>query len=498
MISVNALTQKNSEEEKILNLLADILVCERCVVRIFRGNFGEYLVNETEEPVKKGAHCSACLGILEGHTLNSVVKSVVDRMNENSYDSPTFQLGITVPQCIMLRQSSIITYLKDSGCEDIIDVFAGVKNVVKAFITKLIEKFTQKTMDPQSNLFIKIDFNFPGDGKEISKLDSLLRPSKRSKATDQPYRVEAIQKVVKGLSNSNIKKYAVCPPLSVSEACESNVEVYHSSIFIGGRYNKYSRKLSQTPWFVDGVRRGETSTLELIGERLKQYTRGSSIKFQSSGREDADVRMLGNGRPFSVEITDPKTTVISSTMMMSLQSEINSSTDLIGVRDLQFITKALLELMKKGEEEKEKTYRAKLWCPEQIIEEAMKKLNSMTGIDLHQKTPIRVLHRRPIATRIRKVHSIKIKNMEENNCYELDLTTQAGTYIKEFVHGDFGRTEPSLRTILGAPVDIFELDVMSIEMDWPLKLADGYKKEKENDINVDKNNELSKHAVMTC
>ena len=26
-----------------------------------------------------------------------------------------------------------------------------------------------------------------------------------------------------------------------------------------GRYNKYSRELSQTPWFIDGVRKTETS-----------------------------------------------------------------------------------------------------------------------------------------------------------------------------------------------------------------------------------------------
>ena len=37
--------------------------------------------------------------------------------------------------------------------------------------------------------------------------------------------------------------------------------------------------------------------------------------------------------------------------------------------------------------------------------------------------------------------------------------TQAGTYIKEFVHGDFGRTVPNLRTILGVQVDIVALDV---------------------------------------
>ena len=51
--------------------------------------------------------------------------------------------------------------------------------------------------------------------------------------------------------------------------------------------------------------------------------------------------------------------------------------------------------------------------------------------------------------------------------FQLHLQTQAGTYIKEFVHGDLGRTEPSVGTLLGGTFDILALDVESIELDWP-------------------------------
>lgn len=44
--------------------------------------------------------------------------------------------------------------------------------------------------------------------------------------------------------------------------------------------------------------------------------------------------------------------------------------------------------------------------------------------------------------------------------FRLRLTTQAGAYVKEFVHGDFGRTKPNLTTILERFVDILELDVL--------------------------------------
>jgi tRNA U54 and U55 pseudouridine synthase Pus10 len=49
---------------------------------------------------------------------------------------------------------------------------------------------------------------------------------------------------------------------------------------------------------------------------------------------------------------------------------------------------------------------------------------------------------------------------EDVTLFKLDIKTQAGTYIKEFVHGDFGRTQPSLGQLLGGVhVDILALDV---------------------------------------
>ena len=47
------------------------------------------------------------------------------------------------------------------------------------------------------------------------------------------------------------------------------------------------------------------------------------------------------------------------------------------------------------------------------------------------------------------------------------VKTQAGTYIKEFVHGDFNRTTPNLCTLMGRPVDIVALDVEAVEVNWP-------------------------------
>lgn len=50
-------------------------------------------------------------------------------------------------------------------------------------------------------------------------------------------------------------------------------------------------------------------------------------------------------------------------------------------------------------------------------------------------------------TRPRTIFQISAEHVSERFVY-VDLITQAGTYIKEFVHGDLGRTVPSLANLL--------------------------------------------------
>lgn len=42
------------------------------------------------------------------------------------------------------------------------------------------------------------------------------------------------------------------------------------------------------------------------------------------------------------------------------------------------------------------------------------------------------------------------------------LLASAGTYIKEFVHGDLGRTVPSVGSLLDSEADILQLDVTNV------------------------------------
>ena len=131
-----------------------------------------------------------------------------------------------------------------------------------------------------------------------------------------------------------------------------------------------------------------------------------------------------------------------------------------------FHQRASITALKEGEDQKKKTYNALCTLPKnQKIEEVKAKLEGIKDLQLAQQTPIRVLHRRPDANRSRTVYFMEVKplqrlfDQDNQKLFLLKLATQAGTYVKEFVHGDFGRTEPNLTQILGCDVDILALDV---------------------------------------
>ncbi|KAL3340759.1 hypothetical protein AABB24_029071 [Solanum stoloniferum] len=228
----------------------------------------------------------------------------------------------------------------------------------------------------------------------------------------------------------------------VGKPCSLTIHCCRSSTYIGGRYLKYSRNVSQTRWVIDDERMGEASVEEIIGGAILPIFQGDNYKFHAAGREDIDVRMLGTGRPFLVEIQN------------------------VRVKNLRAVGSQGWDLMREGEAEKQKQYAALVWISRPVSDEDLQTISSLKELKVAQKTPIRVLHRRSPLEREKIIHWMQVERVSGSSQYLLlHLCTQAGTYIKEFVHGDFGRTQPSIGSILGCRTEILQLDVTDVKMD---------------------------------
>mmetsp|Transcript_12778 Transcript_12778/g.21602 ORF Transcript_12778/g.21602 Transcript_12778/m.21602 type:complete len:87 (-) Transcript_12778:7-267(-) len=64
-------------------------------------------------------------------------------------------------------------------------------------------------------------------------------------------------------------------------------------------------------------------------------------------------------------------------------------------------------------------------------------------------------------TRDKMIYKLKVVRINKHY-FILHVLASAGTYIKEFVHGDLGRTTPNVGGILNCEADILQLDVTEV------------------------------------
>ncbi|KAM4772264.1 tRNA pseudouridine synthase Pus10 [Rhinophrynus dorsalis] len=420
--------------------------------------------------------CNLCLGILQHFCEAEFVKKVSEKINSSGYEFKDFVFSMSLPPQLSVRQHAAWLQAKQEMGKhghslDRTDII-NLKDVYKWIIHPLFSDELGIQVENKSLFEVSVVFTHPETDGDCHFLATVCRDCfKPTKNKQSVFTRMAVVKALNKIKDEDFRVQFSCLPTPPKTACQvEDIQCSHGSVFVAGRYNKYSRNLPQTPWVIDGERKMESSVEELITEHLVAVFKADNFNFSSSGREDVDVRTLGKGRPFAIELLNPHRVHISAQDMKELQQKINTS-DKIKVRDLQIVTREAVAHMKEGEEEKTKSYSAMIWTESTIKKEDLESLDNMKELTLAQKTPLRVLHRRPLALRPRTIHTMKTEYVDEHH-FRLYLKTQAGTYIKEFVHGDFGRTKPNIGTIMKTTADILELDVESVDIDWPPALDD--------------------------
>ncbi|MAR46274.1 MAG: hypothetical protein CMA41_00520 [Euryarchaeota archaeon] len=349
------------------------------------------------------------------------------------------------------------------------------------------------------------------------------------------------------------------------------------SAYIYGRYKKHERGIPQTRWPCrackgrgcakcnDTGQQYPSSVQDLIGNPMIEFFEGREHAFHGMGREDIDVRCLGRGRPFVLEIKEPKRWDIDYEDAMKIVNEqANGSIEITDVRksnrsevvrikdtpaeksytirfrvepmtqpELDILTAPLdltkEDVQKRGRGRRKHRRRGdKKDNPEKplerveisILEESelknMKKaelveiciersceqkgvkaelianllatnpepvetlplpdestilaiIEKLEGVNLAQRTPERVAHRRADLVRRRKVIETRDAAVQIDGSgsisVEFTLRCESGTYVKETVHGDDGRTQPSIASLIKAKCTVEWLDVGDIHAD---------------------------------
>jgi len=239
------------------------------------------------------------------------------------------------------------------------------------------------------------------------------------------------------------------------------------SVFVLGKYQKLARGIPQTRWdcrhcegkgckYCKGKgKMYRTSIQEIIEKPFLKQTKTEESSFHGAGREDIDARCLG-WRPFVIELCNPMKRKID---LRKCRQVVNKSKK-VKVKDLKLADKIVIRDVKSANYDK--SYRAEVTFEKEV--KALSKLKELNGYVIRQRTPKRVAHRRADKIRRRKVFSIKSRKLSKRKAV-FTIKAQAGTYIKELITSDEGRTRPSIADTLNNKVKNIKLDVIKIHSD---------------------------------
>lgn len=429
--------QYNLKKAKELIKLNNENICNCCLGRKFsnlkelenisgnrnRGKLINEKLSEKDYNYKKSSSCKICNDILfkvhENIANENILKKIIEKIDYLNLKFETFLIGSKIPNKILE---------KDEELNNILDLdVENIKKEINREIGKLIEVKLNKTVDFENpDIVIMVD------------LRKIFDKDKEENAEDL----------------SKIK-----------------IRIQINPIFIEGKYKKLIRGIPQTKWpcrkckgkgcdECNGTgKMYNESVEELISNIVLKETNGYEAKFHGAGREDIDVRMLGEGRPFVLEIKEPKFRKLD---LYSITNKVNEySEGKTEYNDLKFTERNRKAEIKVSSPDTFKVYRALVECEAKISEKDLSKIKQLENTIIKQRTPQRVSHRRADKVREREVKEVST-NLINSNTFEMIVKTQGGLYIKELISSDNSRTNPSVSQILNTKSICKELDVIEV------------------------------------
>jgi tRNA pseudouridine synthase 10 len=356
-----------STQSKIASICADIGCCSRCTLRYLgiraadlhrellpKGQAVTFLTPNTTATIHQPKEdvCPACLGFLQMNFID-IAKNGVQLMLKENYDlyEKTFNLAIKLPPQLIIRHTSVVHHIKkklsDQEDQEFPD-FVEVKEVFKYLARDEFEKISQLDFDVKSPFAYTLYLQHEETNEDYVFLTEIphskfivKKSKKKGKTIYQGASLDKVTKAVSLITGQDYLDHKQSPPNKVKTlpVVEESF-LMHTQIYVAGRYCKLKRHISNSPWIIGGKRLTEDSCEELISQFIIPVFQNDSNKFSSSGREDADVLMLGRGRPFYFELINPRKTFASDQEMAELQRKINQGTDgKIKVYDLQVCTR---------------------------------------------------------------------------------------------------------------------------------------------------------------
>mmetsp|Transcript_9875 Transcript_9875/g.19390 ORF Transcript_9875/g.19390 Transcript_9875/m.19390 type:complete len:482 (+) Transcript_9875:75-1520(+) len=460
--------------------MATQLICKACQQSLCASS------EKSETSENNKTLCVVCLGLAAEDFADTAAEQIVETLKSGEFKvedsvgveivlppslllwSELLKLACTAPSSStspdtinMEGSSNLILDSKAWALFDVGSVFKSkVRNALKCKLKDSVK------LDAQAPISATLSVLHPASdtaARDLMLQEKLVQSRKRKRGEADVLSRGRITELVGRFRKHTAENILKLIPRTFGEVCAFKVTLSRAPIYIQGRYRKLSRGVSQTPWLLKQEPGPSVETL--IAPYIKTLVDAEEHKFHSAGREDIDVRMLGDGRPFVVQLNNAKRLPTKEELEVIQKDKINSDPEgQVEVLDLELTDANCMERLRQGALSKKKQYTCVIWTSKSLQPKDLMVLNSVKDMTVVQRTPIRVLHRRSALDRDKMVHSCECEYIN-SHFFILRLVASAGTYIKEFVHGDFGRTMPNVGSLLGCEADILQLDVEKLIYD---------------------------------
>ena len=454
----------------------NIFLCKECKSAIFSKENEESIFQLNNNiKINEGPDlCEFCFNSLNENKYADLILKIGENIKEYEYLNLNIQTRFS---CLFsLLHSKLIKDLFKLNETNLSIISQKIKSSIlrKLFKEKFFPIFSNKlNIKIDSNpgdMIILIHFNFKQNIFDI--INKIFEPYRNQNKNIPIINQEDDNSVIKyyiDLIMNDNKNSSLLEEISKNLSPEILTKNFYLSykieiapFYIYGNYIKLDREIGQTEFSKNGVKLSLSSVDEELKNFLKKIFLNNSedLVFSAGGREDRDVRMLGEGREFIYAVYNAKKHY--SLDFFSINQLINNTLKKVKVKNLRICDKKYFEKLKNAENEKIKIYSAFVWSKAENKDELYKKINNVENLKINQITPLRVLHKRVLKSREKIIYKLNIQEIINPHFFILEVKSSAGTYIKEFINGDLGRTSPSLCDILGDECDIIQLDVQDI------------------------------------
>ena len=235
---------------------------------------------------------------------------------------------------------------------------------------------------------------------------------------------------------------------------EVSIDIY--PLYLLGRYLKLGRFISQMDWVLKDGKLKYDLSIERVCRSIANSLGSNEVVIHAAGREDVDVRMLGNGRPLVIEVKRPKIRYVNyGEVALKATKEFGNWVKILinGRVSPSTVTKI-------KEEVHQKNYLAITYVKGGISDDDITKIKeTFRNAVIKQLTPLRVLRRKKETLRVRKVYEVDGYRLDDHIASFL-IRCDGGLYVKELINGDKGRTKPSFSEVIGKEMEVISLDVV--------------------------------------